>query len=80
MCPYVLLLPDTFPHQKDRFFILHCKISESFRKCKWFAKKATAASEEVQWLSKSSLNYFILQDFTSKDLLMYIPITCYSLS
>ena len=32
-------------------------------------KKATAAAVEVQWLSKSSL-FFLLQDFTSKDLLM----------
>ena len=45
-----------------------------------YIKKATAASVEVQWPSKSSLIIFILQDFTSKDLLMYIPITCYSLS
>ena len=33
-------------------------------------KKATAASVEVQWPSRSSLIIFILQDFTSKDLLM----------
>ena len=36
-----------------------------------YIKKATAASVEVQWLSKSSL-IFLLQDFTSKDLLLFI--------
>ena len=26
MCPYVLLLPDTFPHQKDRFSYLYANL------------------------------------------------------
>ena len=33
---YVFLLSDTFPHPKERLFILHCKVSEGFRNGKWF--------------------------------------------
>ena len=42
-------------------------------------KKSTAASVEVQWLSKSSLIIFILQDFTSKDLLLFSLIFLFQL-
>lgn len=40
-----------FPHQRDEFHN-HCKFSESFGRCKGCCiKKATATSEEAQWLT-----------------------------
>ena len=40
MCPYVLLLPDTFPHQKDRFSYFNANLVKVFEKANGLHEKS----------------------------------------